>query len=78
LSHILNAEGEKLQKAVELTGSVCELLEMNKSVQKTIMYATHLEHILYAKLQTALELECNDFDDFNGQFGCICLPPELL
>lgn len=58
LSHILNAEGEKLQKAVEIAGSVEELLEMNQSIHKTLMLASQLEHILYAKLQAALELEC--------------------
>ena len=59
LSHILNAEGEKLQKAVEIAGSVEELLEMNKSIHKTLMFASQLEHILFAKLQTAVELECS-------------------
>ena len=57
LSHILNAEGEKLQKAVELAGSVGELLEINQSIHKTLMLASQLENILYAKLQTATELE---------------------
>ena len=58
LSHILNAEGEKLQKAVEIADNVGELLEVNQSIQKTIMFASQLEHILLAKLHAALELEC--------------------
>lgn len=58
LSHILNAEGEKLQKAVEIADSVGELLEVNESIHKTLMHAIKLEHILYAKLQAAIELEC--------------------
>ena len=57
LSHILNAEGEKLQKAVELAGSVEELLAINQSIQKTLMLSAQLEQILYAKLQAAIELE---------------------
>ena len=53
LSHILNAEGEKLQRAVELAESVDELLEINKAVNRTIVNITHLEHVLYAKLDAA-------------------------
>ena len=58
LSHILNAEGEKLQKAVEIADSVGELLEINQSIHKTLMLASQLENILLAKLQAAIELEC--------------------
>ena len=58
LSHILNAEGEKLQRAVEIADSVGELLEVNQSIHKTLMLASQLEHILLAKLQAAVELEC--------------------
>nr|WP_288860804.1 hypothetical protein [uncultured Faecalicatena sp.] len=53
LAHILNAEGEKLQKAVELADNICELLEVNRSVQRTITKVTFLEQVLYAKLETA-------------------------
>ena len=60
LSHILNAEGEKLQKAVKIAENVGELLEMNSSVHKTLMLATQLEHVLYAKLQVATELGCKE------------------
>jgi hypothetical protein len=63
LSHILNAEGEKLQKAVEIACNVCELLEVNKSVNKTITNITFLEQILYAKLQAVCCLQsekCHD------------------
>lgn len=56
LSHILNAEGEKLQKAVELANSTDELLEINKSVTRAILNVTQLEHVLYAKLNTANDL----------------------
>ena len=50
LAHILNAEGEKIQKAVKLTCSVDELLKINRSVQNTLIHATFLEHTLFAKL----------------------------
>ena len=51
LAHILNAEGEKLQKAVEIADNICELLEINQSVNKTITKITFLEQVLYAKLE---------------------------
>lgn len=55
LSHILNAEGEKLQKAVAIADDICDLLEVNKAVNKTITSITFLEQILYAKLEAALD-----------------------
>lgn len=58
ISHILNAEGEKLQKAVSCSNSIEDMLEINKSVNRTIINVTHLEHVLYAKLQ-AIEDYCS-------------------
>ena len=57
LSHILNAEGEKIQKAVEIAGNVCELLEVNESVRKTVTDVTMLEQVLFAKLNAVLEID---------------------
>lgn len=50
LSHILNAEGEKLQKVIAETDDIETILQVNREVNKTIVNATHLEHVLYAKL----------------------------
>jgi hypothetical protein len=50
LAHILNAEGEKLQKAVRTARSTCELLEVNKSVIETINSVTRLELALISKI----------------------------
>lgn len=50
LSHILNAEGEKLQKVIASTDDIDKILCVNREVNKTIVNATHLEHTLYAKL----------------------------
>lgn len=58
IAHILNAEGEKLQKAIQECVSICELLKVNASVQKTIVCATHLEHTLYNKLEALLQIDC--------------------
>lgn len=56
LSHILNAEGEKLQKAVELACDIDDLLEINKSVNKTLTTAVMLENALYTKLEVLNDL----------------------
>lgn len=56
LSHILNAEGEKIQKVLSMTDNIDKILCVNREVNKTIVNATHLEHILYAKLNTLSDL----------------------
>ncbi|MEF9922157.1 MAG: hypothetical protein RSC95_05725 [Anaerovoracaceae bacterium] len=55
LSHILNAEGEKLQKVLATTDDIEKILCVNREVNRTIINATHLEHTLYDKLSMALE-----------------------
>ena len=57
LSHILNAEGEKLQKVIATTNDIDKILCVNKEVNKTIVNVTHLEQVLYAKLE-ALQDNC--------------------
>lgn len=64
LSHILNAEGEKIQKVLATTDDIDKIMCVNKEVNKTIVNATHLEHTLYAKL-SALS-ECGLCDDLCG------------
>ena len=58
LSHILNAEGEKLQKVIAESSNVEELLCVNKSVNRMVDSITKLEFMLQSKLQL--------FDD------CLC------
>ncbi|MEG2813873.1 MAG: hypothetical protein RSA79_04645 [Oscillospiraceae bacterium] len=51
LSHILNAEGEKIQAFVAMPNvTPCQLLAVNSSVQSTINSITNLEMILQSKL----------------------------
>ncbi|MEG2457599.1 MAG: hypothetical protein RSB41_01755 [Bacilli bacterium] len=59
LSHILNAEGEKIQKIIEISDDPCELIKVNDSVNQVIKNITFLEHVLYNKLELAKELEGN-------------------
>lgn len=59
LSHILNAEGEKIQKMVAMENVTPEvLLATNKSVESMVNAVSRLEMILQSKLST--------FD------GCLC------
>ena len=53
LSHILNAEGEKLQKIIAMCNvSPHMILEVNRSVKALINSVTRLEVILQSKLDT--------------------------
>lgn len=52
LSHILNAEGEKIQAAIAYcNGDICKLLEVNDSVTGLVHAITNLEIILKDKLE---------------------------
>ena len=63
LSHILNAEGEKIQKMVALEDVTPDvLLATNKSVESMVNAVSKLEMILHSKLSV--------FD------GCLCKPAE--
>lgn len=50
ISHILNAEGEKLQKAISISCNYKDLLEINKSVEDMIDKITNFEIVLKSKL----------------------------
>ena len=53
LSHILNAEGEKIQKMVAMEDVTPEvLLATNKSVESMVNAVSRLEMILQSKLST--------------------------
>ena len=51
ISHILNAEGEKLQLGISIAQSADEMLALNQSVQNMVDAVTRLENALYAKLK---------------------------
>lgn len=52
ISHILHAEGDKIQKAITLSKNVEELICVNESVKRTLTQVTLLEGMLYSKLET--------------------------
>jgi hypothetical protein len=53
LAHILNAEGEKIQRMLEVSACPCDLLAVNSSVSETLARVTELERVLYEKLKLA-------------------------
>jgi hypothetical protein len=53
-AHILNAEGEKIQKMTEIAGSADDLIRVNESVSGTIGKIICLENILCRKLECAV------------------------
>ncbi|MDD4843660.1 MAG: hypothetical protein PHU31_04940 [Anaerotignum sp.] len=61
LSHILNAEGEKLQAVLATQTDTANLLLTNASIKKTVSTITFLELVLTKKLEL--------FED------CLCPPP---
>lgn len=58
LSHIINAEGEKLQKLISLATTPEEVITANKSVQETIDSISTLELVLRNKLGIFTCFEC--------------------
>lgn len=56
ISHILNAEGEKLQKAISLSCSQADLIEINKSVEEMVEKITALEVVLKSKLELIIPI----------------------
>lgn len=55
LSHILNAEGEKLQKILCATNDVDQILRVNHEVNQTLVNITQLEHTLYTAMNALTE-----------------------
>lgn len=58
LSHILNAEGEKIQKIVAQATTSTEMLTVNKSVQSMVNAVARLEMVLQAKLELFADCMC--------------------
>lgn len=60
LAHILNAEGEKLQKVFSIDDiSPQTILSTNKSVESMVDSVSHLETILKSKLDLFQDCTCD-------------------
>lgn len=60
LGHIINAEGEKIQKIVASAKTAEEMLAVNKSVQSMLNSITRLEMVLQGKLELFGDCLCDD------------------
>lgn len=58
LSHILNAEGEKIQAVLKHSPQLESLLLVNKSVERTMRDAIKTQMLLQFKLEDTLGLTC--------------------
>lgn len=56
LSRMLNAEADKLDKAIEIADDYDQLLEINQETHRTLTAAIFLEQALYFKLQQMQEI----------------------
>jgi hypothetical protein len=63
LAHILNAEGEKIQKSLQGHPTIDDMLKVNQSVRNVMKAAIMKEMLLLFKLEDILELEQNDCDE---------------
>lgn len=61
LSHVINAEGEKIQKIVAKATTAEEMLAVNKSVNSMINSITKLEIILQGKLELFEDCLCKKY-----------------
>jgi hypothetical protein len=61
LSHIINAEGEKIQTALEINNvSIDDLININQSVANTLTKIIKMEMLLEFKLEEINRLNCPD------------------
>lgn len=51
ISHILNAEGEKIQSILAHSKNVDDIINVNDSINRSLVNITHIQQILYNKLQ---------------------------
>lgn len=81
LSHILNAEGEKIQRVIAMNcATVEQILNVNDSVMATISTVAQLEDSLKGKLETIInnmccclgDNSCNNCDGDCGGDDCDC------
>ena len=65
LAHIVNAEGEKIQAALELAENIDDLETINRSVERTLRSVIKKEMLLQFKLEDALDFVDTEDDNNN-------------
>lgn len=59
ISNILDTQSCKLKEILKSTDNIDDILKVNKEIQKTIVNTTHLEQLLYSKLELLIENNIN-------------------
>jgi len=76
LSHILNAEGEKIQYVLaQKCHNLCEVVTVNESVASLVEKITDLQFLLKAKLQVVRDFLPPQVRDICEPHDC-CEPPD--
>ena len=57
LAHIINAEGEKIQKALEIADCADDLISVNESVKDTLVNIIKMKMLLQFKLEEASKIQ---------------------
>ena len=57
LAHIINAEGEKIQKALEIADCADDLISVNESVKDTLVNIIKMQMLLQFKLEEASKIQ---------------------
>ena len=72
IAHILNEEGEKIQKAIKICTDYKGLISVNSSVTETLEKIVELEIVLTNKLRRLQKMmkECNYDHNFEEDYNC--------
>ncbi|HJV44325.1 MAG TPA: hypothetical protein VJ824_01220 [Bacillota bacterium] len=64
LSHIMNAEGEKIQKVLKMEhSSLADILKINNSVERTLRNVIKKQMLLQFKLEDVIKFACNEVEE---------------
>jgi hypothetical protein len=69
ISHILNAEGEKIQYVLKQNPSVHDLFRMNRFTERLLRKLIHQEMLLQEKLENVIEM-CHRCDAEDSEEDC--------
>ena len=58
LAHIINAEGQKIEKCIEKACGCNELIKINESVSDTLKNVIKLQMLLQFKLEEVAKIQC--------------------
>lgn len=67
ISHLLNAEGEKIQHALKQSPSLHELLQMNRMTERFLRKLIHKEMLLQMKLEDVIDLNMKEEEHFDDE-----------